>query len=78
MAERGDLDPVTVAQARAVIERDIAFLGLSDEETQALYDELTKAAGGTYAFPAFDELEMEILPEAAEAARFLVELLLEE
>ena len=78
MAERGDLDPSTVAQARAAIERDIAFLGLSDEETQALYDELIKAAGDAYTFPAFDELEMEILPEAAEAARFLVELLLEE
>ena len=31
--------------------------------------------GGDY--PAYDELDLEISPEAAEAARFLVELLLE-
>jgi hypothetical protein len=78
MAESGDLDPATVAQAQAAIERDIAFLNLSDAETQALYDELIAAAGGTYDFPSLDELDLEISPEAAEAARFLVELLSED
>jgi hypothetical protein len=78
MAESGDLDPATVAQAQAAIERDIAFLNLSDVETQALYDELIAAAGGTYDFPSLDELDLEISPEAAEAARFLVELLSED
>jgi hypothetical protein len=78
MAESGDLDPATVAQAQAAIERDIAFLNLSDAETQALYDELIEAAGGTYDFPSLDELDLEISPEAAEAARFLVELLSED
>lgn len=78
MAESGDLDPDTVARARGGIERDIAFLALSDQETRALYDELIKAAGDTYVFPTFDELEIGIPPEAREAARFLVELLLEE
>ena len=77
MAESGDLDPATVAQAQAAIEQDIAFLTLSDEELQTLYDELIEAAGGTYDFPSLDELDLEISPEAAEAARFLVELLLE-
>ncbi len=77
MAESGDLDPDTVAQAQAAIERDVAFLNLSSIETQALYDELMAAAGDNYTFPTFDELELEITPEAVEAARFLVELLLE-
>jgi hypothetical protein len=40
MAKSGDLDPATVAQAQAAIERDIAFLNLSYAETQSLYDEL--------------------------------------
>jgi len=78
MAESSDLDPDTVAQVQAVIERDVAFLNLSDAETRALYDELIEAAGDSYDFPSFDKLDLEITPQAAEAARFLVELLLEE
>jgi hypothetical protein len=78
MAEGGDLDPAIVAQAQAAIERDIAFLNLSDGETQALYDELIEIAGGTRDFPSLDELDLEVTPDAAKAARFLVELLLEE
>jgi hypothetical protein len=78
MAESGDLDPDTVAQVQAAIERDVAFLNLSGEEIEALYDALIEAAGDTYAFPPFDELDLEITPEAAAAARFLVELLLAE
>ena len=71
MAAEGGLDPQTVAQAQATLERDIAFLNLSEAERKALYDEL--AAGTTY--PRFDELDLEIDPKAAEAAAFLIELL---
>lgn len=78
MAKSGNLDPATVSQAQAAIERDIAFLNLSDAETRALYDELIEAAGDTYDFPPLGELDLDISPEAAEAARFLVGLLLEE
>jgi len=78
MAEDGDIDSETVAQAQAAIERDIAFLNLSNAEVQALYDELIAAAGDSYNFPSFDELDLEITAEAAAAARFLVELLLGE
>ena len=78
IAQSGDLDPATVAQAQAAIERDIAFLNLSDAEIQALYDKLIAAAGDTHDFPSLDGLDLDIPPEAAEAARFLVELLLGE
>ena len=78
MAAEGDLDPDVVARAQAAVERDVAFLALSDEETKALYAKLRKAAGDTYSFPGFDQLDLEISPESAEAARFLVELLLGE
>ena len=76
LADDATVDQDVVAQAQAAIERNIAFLALTDEEWQAMYDELAQAAGDSYDFPAFDDLELEITPEAAEAARFLVELLL--
>lgn len=78
MADRSDLDPATVSQAQAAVERDIAFLSLSSDERNALYDPLIQAASQGTAVPPFDQLDLEITPEAAEAARFLVELLLEE
>jgi len=78
LAGAAGLDPDTVGQARAAIERDLSFLALSGTERQALYDRLIQAAGDTLSFPSFDELDLDIPPEAAEAARFLVELLLEE
>jgi hypothetical protein len=78
LADDATIDQNIVAQAQAAVERDIAFLNLSPEEERGLYEELMGAAGEDYDFPTFDELELEITPEAAEAARFLVELLLEE
>lgn len=59
MAAAGDIDPETLAQAQAALERDIAWLAQfhAGEEPGEL-----------------DEIE--ITPEAAEAARILVELLL--
>jgi hypothetical protein len=76
MALTGDLDPDAVARVQAAIERDVAFLTLSSEEVDELYDELMAAAGDDYNFPNFDQLQLEITPEAAEAARFLIDLLL--
>lgn len=78
MAAIDSLDQDTVARAQAAIERDIAFLSLTDDEVQVLYNELIEAAGDTYDLPTLDELDLEITPEMAEAARFLVEVLLEE
>jgi hypothetical protein len=77
LAGKSDLDPGTVAQAQAVIQRDMAFLSLSQAETEALYDALYEAAGDGYDFPSLEELDLEISPQAAEAARFLAQLLLE-
>ena len=74
MAKAGDLDPQTVAQAQAALERDATFLSLSSKDEQALYDELT--AAGT-AYPSLDELDLDVPPEAAEAAAFLIDVLTE-
>jgi hypothetical protein len=78
MADQADLDPATVSLARAGIERDIAFLSLSMDERQALYDALIQAGNEGTPIPPFDQLELEITPAAREAARFLVDLLLQE
>jgi hypothetical protein len=78
LADDATIDPETLSQVQAAVERDIAFLNLSPEEERALYDALKEAAGEDYDYPTFEGLELEITPEAAEAARFLVELLLEE
>lgn len=77
MADRAQLDPTVVSQAQAGIERDIAFLSLTSDEKQALYDALIDAASQGAAIPPFDQVELDVPLEAKEAARFLVELLLE-
>ena len=78
LADDATIDQETVARAQAAVEQGIAFLGLSGEEEKALYDELMDAAGDSYDYPHFSDLELEITPESAEAAQFLVDLLLEE
>ncbi len=78
IAKRGDLDPETVQRARTAIERDIAFLSLTSQETDELYQVLQEAAGDSFRFPPFEELALEIPVEAIEAARFLVDLLTEQ
>ena len=77
IAESGDVDERIIGQAQAALERDIAFLSLTDEETQSLYEKLIAAAGENFNFPSFDELDLEITPDAMEAARFLVDVLLQ-
>jgi hypothetical protein len=78
MAKHGDLNPDTVERARMAIERDIAFLSLTSQETDDLYQALQEAAGDSFRFPSFEELALEIPVEAVEAARFLVDLLTEQ
>ena len=78
MAEGSDLDHDTVARAQLAMQRDLALLTLPREKAQALREDMLQAAGDTCEFPSLDELALEIPPEAIEAARFLVELLLEE
>jgi len=75
MAQGSGLDQEAVARAQAAVERDIAFLNMPDDEVQAMYDKLmTAATAGQY--PTFDQVELQIPPESADAAHFLVELLL--
>jgi hypothetical protein len=78
LAQTSDLDPDTLTMAQAAISRDVAFLNLSGDEIQVLYERLRKMSGDSYDFPPYEELELEVSPEAMAAAQFLVELLLAE
>jgi hypothetical protein len=77
LSDKSGYNPDTIAQAQAAIERDITFLNLSEEKIQALYSKLMEDAGSAPNYPTFDDLELEVAPEAIEAARFLVELILD-
>jgi hypothetical protein len=78
MAEQGTIDADTMVLAQQTIERDIAFLTLPSEDKTALYDELMAAYEDGFGFPSLSELSLTVSPEAAEAAHFLVDLLLQE
>jgi hypothetical protein len=75
LAQGKDLDPNTVAQMQAAISRDISFLALPIADRQALYSRLIQASQEGKAIPQFDQLDLEVSPEAVQAAQFLVELL---
>jgi hypothetical protein len=77
LADKGNIDETTIDQAQAALERDIAFLNLTDVEIQSLYQELIDAAGESYNYPTFDELDLEISSAVVEAAQFLVDVMLE-
>ena len=76
MADRSGIDPATVAEAQASIERDMAFLALSTEDEEALMETLHQAAAGGEPYPSLSELDLSIPRESAEAALILVDLLL--
>jgi hypothetical protein len=78
LADDDSVDQETIARTQTVVERDIAFLNLSSQDEQAIYDALMDPSGTSCRHLPFEQLELEVTPEAAEAARFLVELLLEE
>jgi len=73
MAGKGGLDPNTVALAQASIERDLSFLALPHEKKEELYRQILDAYHSSI---PFSEVPLEVTPEAAEAARFLVDLIL--
>jgi len=76
MAETSAIDEATVTQAQAAIERDVAFLSMSAQEKKALVEAVMQGASGSGDFPALAQLDMDIPPESAAAARILVELLI--
>lgn len=75
LAQSGDLVPETVAQVQAAIERDIAFLSLPTTEVEALYQRVLGDRGVDQPIPGLEEADLDVPPEAVEAAGFLVAIL---
>jgi hypothetical protein len=76
IAGQGTIDPVILAGAQAALEHDMAFYDLSDAEVQTLYDRLIKESQeGSQPIPSFEALQLELTPDARDAARFILDLL---
>jgi hypothetical protein len=76
IATGGTIDAEILAKAQAALEHDLAYYDLTEEELTSLYDRLV-AEWQTQqtAIPGFEELELEITPEAKTAAQFIIDLL---
>ncbi len=76
IAEEGTIDPDTLAKAQSALEHDLAFYALTDEELQALRDQIHKAnMEKDQPLPSFEELSLELSPEVKEATQFIIDLL---
>jgi hypothetical protein len=76
IAAQGTIDPATLASAQTALEHDMAFYALSDADIQTLYDRLIKESQEEgQSIPSFDALQLELTPEARDAARFILDLL---
>ena len=76
ITEDNAIDPETLAKARVALEHDMAFYALTDEEVASLYDRLIiEWQSQQQSAPTFEELELEITPDAKAAAQFIISLL---
>lgn len=79
IAAQGMVESTTLETARAALEHDMAFYAMTDEEVSNLYSRLVtewQTQGGSR--PAFEELDLEITPDAQAAAQFIISLLTDE
>ena len=78
VADQGNIDPDTLAKAQTAIEHDLAFYALSDADVQALYQRLLlDYLNNNQPIPPFDEIPLDLTPDAKAAAQFIVDLLTE-
>lgn len=76
IAEQGTVDPATLEKAQQALEHDMAFYALSDQEVQDLYARVMKESqDGSQPMPTFEELQLELTPDARAAAQFILDLL---
>jgi hypothetical protein len=76
LSSQATIDPATLAKAQAALEHDISFYALSDADVQALYEQVIKASQEQgQPIPSFDQLPLEITPDAKAAAQFIIDLL---
>ena len=69
------IDPQTLDKAQAALEHDLSYYDLNDADMQALYDQLIKDAQEGRESPSFEELPLDVTPDAKAAAQFIIDLL---
>jgi formate dehydrogenase maturation protein FdhE len=76
IADESAIDPETLAKAQVALEHDMAFYALTDEEVTSLYERLVAEwQSQGQAAPAFENVNLEITPDAEAAAQFIISLL---
>jgi hypothetical protein len=76
LAEKGTIDQVLLSKAQAAIEHDMAYYAMTDEELSSLYERLVAEWDRQgQAAPSFEEVDLEITPDARAAAQFIINLL---
>ncbi len=76
LAAEGTIEPATLAKAQTALEHDLSYYDLTDAEVEALYGRLLSDNQQTgQPIPSFEELSLELTPEAKEATQFMVALL---
>jgi hypothetical protein len=76
IAGEGNIDPVTLENARTAIERDMAFYALTDAEVKTLYNQLiAQWQNQSQGVPAFEKVDLEVTPNARAATEFIIGLL---
>lgn len=76
IAAQGTVDPATLETARAALEHDMAFYALTDEEVSSLYDRIvTEWQTNNQPPESFEQVDLEITPDAQAAAQFIISLL---
>jgi len=76
IASQWTIDPATLAKAQAALEHDMSYYALSQEEVEALHSQLLEESRPEQPLPEFEELPLEPTPEAKEASRFIIDLLM--
>ncbi len=77
LSSQGSIDPQTLEDARAALEHDMAFYSLTNDEVNALYQSITTEwQAQQQSLPSFEQVELEITPDAKAAAEFILGLLM--
>jgi hypothetical protein len=76
IADENSIDPATLEKARAALEHDMAYYALTDEEVDSLYEHIINEwQTMQQTAPAFEEVDLEVTPDAKTAAQFIIDLL---
>jgi hypothetical protein len=76
IAAQGNIDPATLEKAQAALEHDLAFYAMTQEEIDSLYQRLIDEwQSQQQSIPQFDQVDLQVTPEARTAAKFILDLL---